>query len=162
MDQESGKQQLISYIKKYQYVLLVVLIGVLLMLIPAKTDKIQVPAQPPPVEEKTDDLEQELSDILSHIHGVGKAEVLLTEASGSMTIFQTDTGQNQTNLDTVIITNGNREESGLVKQILPPIYRGAIILCQGADSASVRLSVVEAVQSVTGLSSDCITVLKMK
>ena len=108
------------------------------------------------------DLEQKLTEILSKIDGVGKAEVLLTEANGSNTIYQTDAGQNYSNLDTVIITDGNREEKGLVKQVLPPEYRGALIVCQGADSAGVRLSVVEAVKSVTGLSSDCITVLKMK
>ena len=64
-------------------------------------------------------------------------------------------------LQTVIISS-NREESGLIQQIHPPIYQGAIILCQGADSAAVRLSIVDAVANVTGLSTDKITVLKMK
>jgi len=36
------------------------------------------------------------------------------------------------------------------------------VVCQGADRAGVRLAVVDAVKSVTGLSSDRITVLKMK
>ena len=160
MDMESGKQQFVTAIKKYQYVLLVVLIGVFLMLLPQKTDqeKTQSPQEIPAAQ----DLESELAAILTRLLGVGKAEVLLTEASGSNTIYQMDTGQNQSNLDTVVIMDGNREEAGLVKQILPPVYRGAIVVCQGADSAAVRLSVVEAVKSVTGLSSDCITVLKMK
>lgn len=160
MDMESGKQQLISCIKKYQYVLWVLLIGVFLMLLPQKT----VPKQEEqPVEENSlPDLEAELSAMLSQISGVGKAQVLLTEASGSDTIYQTDTAQNQSNLNTVIITDQNREEAGLVKQILPPVYRGALVICQGADSANVRLAVVEAVGSVTGLSSHRITVLKMK
>ena len=108
------------------------------------------------------DLEQQLSAILSQISGVGKAEVLLTEAVGRDTVYQVDTRQNQGNADTVIITDQNREETGLVKQILAPVYRGAVIVCQGADRAGVRLAVVDAVKSVTGLSSDCITVLKMK
>jgi len=160
MDMESGKQQLIASIKKYQYVLLVILVGVFLMLLPQNTDESQVKIS---LEEVVHpDLEIELAAILSQISGVGKAEVLLTEESGSNTIYQMDTGQNQSNLDTVIVMDGNREETGLVKQVLPPVYRGAIIVCQGADSASVRLSVVDAVKSVTGLSSDCITVLKMK
>jgi stage III sporulation protein AG len=72
-----------------------------------------------------------------------------------------DTGQNQSHADTVIVMDGNREETGLVKQVLPPVYRGAVIACQGADSANIRLAIVEAVKSVTGLSSDRITVLKM-
>lgn len=160
MDMESGKQQLITFLKKYQYVLLVVLLGVFLMLLPqnAKEQQLQLPSE----ETISPDLEMELSAMLSQISGVGKAEVLLTEASGSDTIYQMDTAQNQGNLDTVIVTDGNREEYGLVKQVLPPVYRGALVVCQGADSASVRLCVVDAVKSVTGLSSDCITVLKMK
>lgn len=159
MDLAAGRQQLKNCIKKYQYILLILLVGISLMLFPDKRESPEALAS----EEITlPDLEQELSVILSQIAGVGKAEVLLTEAYGSDTIYQTDTNQNLSNLDTVIITDENREETGLIKQILPPVYRGALIVCQGADSAGVRLSVVEAVKSVTGLSSDCITVLKMK
>ena len=160
MDLESGKQQFIGIVKKYQYVLVVVLLGVVLMLIPQSPREVQT------VLEKEEivapDLEQQLSAILSQISGVGKAEVLLTEAVGRDTVYQVDTRQNQGNADTVIITDQNREETGLVKQILAPVYRGAVVVCQGADRAGVRLAVVDAVKSVTGLSSDCITVLKMK
>lgn len=160
MDMESRKQQLVSCIRKYQYVLLVVLVGVFLMLIPQKTDSPNITDS---FEETyAPDLEMELSEILSKISGVGKTAVLLTEASGSDTIYQMDISQNQSNSDTVIVMNKDREEIGLVKQIMPPKYKGAVIVCQGADKASVRLSVVDAVKSVTGLSSDCITVLKMK
>ena len=160
MDMESGKEQIIRSVKKYQYVLWVVLLGIFLMLLPQKQES---PEREIPAEtEAALTLEEELSAMLSKISGVGKAEVLLTELSGSSTIYQTDTAQNQGNSDTVIVMDRNREEQGLVKQVLPPVYKGALVVCQGADSASVRLSVVDAVKSVTGLSSDCITVLKMK
>lgn len=160
MDMESGKEQIIRSVKKYQYVLWVVLLGIFLMLLPQKQEE---PEQDIPAQTETAlELEEELSAMLSKISGVGKAEVLLTESSGSSTIYQTDTTQNQGNSDTVIVMDRNREEQGLVKQVLPPVYKGALVVCQGADSASVRLSVVDAVKSVTGLSSDCITVLKMK
>ena len=159
MDMVSGKQHLINYIKKYQYVLIIFLIGVSLMLLPQKEEQAMIS---PSEKDSLPELEDELTIILSQIAGVGLTEVLLTEASGSDIIYQIDAAQNQSNLDTVIITDKNREETGLIKQVLPPKYRGALIVCQGADSAAVRLSVVEAVKSVTGLSSDCITVLKMK
>ena len=160
MDMLSGKQQLITVIKKYQYVLLIILLGVFLMLLPSHTKESEITT-----EVSTDlsqELEEELSEILSQISGVGKTEVLLTELSGSNTIYQMDTSQSRNNADTVVIRNQSRDETGLVKQVLPPVYKGAIIVCEGADSANVRLSVVEAVKSVTGLSSACITVLKMK
>ena len=160
MDLETGKQQFITFVKKYQYVLLVVLVGVVLMLFPQSPRESQTVTQTEEVVEA--DLQMQLAAILGQISGVGKVEVLLTEAAGADTVYQVDTRQNQANADTVIITDRNREETGLVKQIFPPVYRGAVVVCQGADSAGVRLNVVDAVKSVTGLSSDCITVLKMK
>lgn len=39
---------------------------------------------------------------------------------------------------------------------------GAVVVCQGADLAQVRLNVTNAVSSYTGLGCDKITVLKMK
>ena len=159
MDQESGKQ-LIGYIKKYQYVLLVALVGVFLMLVPQKQEEPRMQAVSYSEIPAAPDLETELAEILGKISGVGKAEVLLTEASGADTIYQTDS--TQSHWDTVTILGTNREEQGLVKQVLPPVYLGAIVACRGGDNAGVRLKVVEAVKSVTGLSSDCITVLKMK
>ncbi len=39
---------------------------------------------------------------------------------------------------------------------------GAVIVCQGADTSSVRLCVTNAVSAYTGLGSDKIRVIKMK
>ena len=160
MDMESGKQRLIAYVKKYRYMIWVVAIGIFLMLFPFGKEEIQQVDLI--VETSTVDLEMELCEILNQISGVGKVQVLLTEESGSDTIYQMDTAQNQSNIDTVIVRGIDREETGLIKQVLPPVYRGAVIVCQGGDIASVRLAVVEAVKSVTGLSTDRISVLKMK
>ena len=58
--------------------------------------------------------------------------------------------------------NIRRADPGLVRQVNPPEYLGAVVLCQGADNPSVKLSIVEAVSKATGLTTDRITVLKMK
>lgn len=161
MEWLTGKEQLTGYIKKYRYVLLILLLGIFLMALPEG----DVPVE----EEGTDiasepDLEESLASILSKVSGAGKVEVLLTPAKGAYTVYQTDEDISSQDVrrNTVVITNVDREETGLIVQINPPVYLGAIILCQGADNANVRLSIVEAVKSVTGLTSDCITVLKMK
>lgn len=39
-------------------------------------------------------------------------------------------------------------------------WAGAVIVCEGGDSASVRLQLTQAVAALTGLSSDRITVVK--
>ncbi len=152
---------------KYKYVLLILGLGIFLMLLPDEGSKplpqeVQL-AQPSPVT-RADELEA----ILTQISGVGRVQVLLTEAAGAETVYQTDedhataADSKHLKVETVIVTNSNREEQGLVRTVTPPVYLGAIIVCQGGDSPTVRLSIVEAVSNVTGISSDRITVLKMK
>lgn len=167
MDWVSIKGRLADFLRKYRYAALVVLIGIVLMLIPGR-DAAQSPEpeQTQPVQEQTD-LAEKLADILSRIDGAGRVEVMLTVAEGEETIYRYDeditSGENGSiRKDTVIITNADRGQSGLVQQINPPKYRGAIIVCQGADSAAVRLSIIQAVSGVTGLGADKICVLKMK
>lgn len=80
-------------------------------------------------------------------------------------LYQTDTqtdSSGSVRIDTVLVSDSNREETGLLRQIKPPVYLGAVVVCQGADSSSVRLSITEAVSKITGLGADCIVVLKMK
>lgn len=159
MDWESGKRRLTDCITKYRYLILMLLAGVMILLLPEHSEG---SAEICTEVEVQQNLQMELEDILKEIAGVGKVKVLLTEESGRDTVYQVDENRDRANLDTVIIMNDQREESGLIKQVISPEYRGAVIVCQGADHAEVRLAVVNAVKSVTGLSSDNITVLKMK
>ena len=108
-------------------------------------------------------MDQELAHILSQIQGAGEVRVLLTETSGAQTVYQTDVdGAQDRHEKTVIITGADRSQAGLVQQVIPPKYMGAIVVCHGADNATVRLAIVEAVSKVTGLGADRISVLKMK
>ena len=167
MDWLSGINTGISFLKKYRYALLAVVIGVVLMSIPEQ--KIDTEMNTISVtEEKQTTLEDSLAEILSKIDGVGEVDVLLTPSRGEETIYQTDeddsSGERNANrrTDTVVITGEGRLETGLVKQINPPEYMGAVIVCQGASDPKIRLWIVEAVTRATGLTSDRVTVLKMK
>jgi hypothetical protein len=40
--------------------------------------------------------------------------------------------------------------------------RGAVVVCQGADNASVRLAVAQAVRCYTGLGTDRVQIFKME
>lgn len=154
--------------KKYRFPALILLLGIILMTLPIKEKKAAEPVQTEEPNISQTDLQGALEDILCLIQGAGKVRVLLTEAAGEQTLYQTDEDM-QTNgesesirQDTVLLTDSAREEAGLIRQIIPPVYQGAVILCQGADSAAVRLAIIQAVASATGLTSDKITVLKMK
>ena len=147
---------------KYAYVLIVIFAGMFLMLLPGKERANPEPYVEAPKE--VNSMQENLEAILSKIQGVGRVQVLLTEAQGSRTIYVQDesTSQDSLKTDAVIITDSSRSQTGLVCQVLPPVYQGAVIVCQGGDDPSVRLAVVEAVCDATGLSADRITVTKMK
>ena len=153
-------------LEKYKYALAVVLIGVFLLLLPGEKTQEQ-PQSTEPVA-ATESLEQMLEGVLSKIEGAGAVEVLLTMQTGEETHYQTDTDESTDSessaqqIQTVIVSDQQRNETGLVRRTDPPRYLGALIVCQGGDSAQVRLAIVEAVTCVTGLSANQISVLKMK
>ena len=163
---EVGRGELKEFLKKNRYVLLVLLCGLVLLCWPQGKQQTQqdIPRQ----TEQTESLEERLEKILSQVSGAGTVRVLLTQAESGETIYQTDdtesTQENGSSLrrETVLVTDGSRQQAGLVRQTQAPVYRGAVVVCQGGDTAPVRLAIVEAVAGVTGLPSNRITVLKMK
>jgi stage III sporulation protein AG len=64
--------------------------------------------------------------------------------------------------NTVIVSNSDRANSGLITRIEAPKYMGAVIVCKGGNDPNVRLAIVDAVSKSLGLSSNEISVLKMK
>lgn len=152
-----------GFLRKYRYPLLVLVIGIVLMMLPKMDwDRSAAPSTQPETTQVP--LSQQLEQILSSIQGVGKVRVLLTVSAGETIVYQTDSdsGSTQVRKETVIITDSDRNQQALIQQVLPESYRGAIIVCQGGDSAAVKLAVVEAVSRATGLGADQISVLKMK
>ena len=167
MDLKKIKSNAASLLKKNKYMLLVLAIGMVLLLIPGKSSKEAQMQSPVTIQqEQKQEIDVTLAKILSKIDGAGEVQVFLTMSQGEETIYQTDTktSESQTNvqIDTVLVTDADRAQTGLVRQINPPVYQGAIVLCQGADSSTVRLAIVDAVSKVTGLGADRISVLKMK
>jgi len=167
MDWVKTSRGIMEIIKKYRYLVLALLIGLFLMLLPedAQFEKEETNPSSYQVQE---DLQSELETVLSQMAGAGKVKVLLTQSAGERRVFQTNDNTDRSDTsgsvrkETVIISNSGRGEDGLVQQIISPVYLGAVILCQGADSAAVRLAIIEAVSRATGLASHNISVLKMK
>ena len=166
MDRIAFQEKISAFFDKYKYVLLVVVLGLVLMLWPTRKSDVGT-VQPVVQPEQQTSVTEELMAILGQIRGVGRVRVMITEQSGSRTHYQTDTSgtqdsdSNTHDSRTVVISSGGTE-SGLVTSVSPPVYLGAIVVCQGADDPSVRLAVSQAVASVTGISTDRISVLKMK
>ena len=105
--------------------------------------------------------------VLSQVEGAGKVEVLLAYEDGEVHSYQEDRIERidesgrEIHTETVFHDTDSGDSPVCVK-VSYPTYRGAVVVCQGADKASVRLNLLKAVSSLTGLSSDHITVIKMK
>ena len=168
MDWVTNKRTVLDFLKKYRLAIIVLLAGILLLVFP-NGEKQEEKSMPVSTEESLQEsLQDSLEEILSQISGAGKVSVLLTQAAGKETIYQIDentsaeNGGSSSHRQTVLVSGTGREENGLIRQVKEPTYLGAVIVCQGADNAAVRLAVVEAVRSATGLTTDRISVLKMK
>ncbi len=167
MDLKALGSKLKGSISNYKYVLIILAVGILLMLLPTsnKADSKEKTATEtaPKITQ-----EERLAQVLRHIEGVGEVQVLLSTENTGETVYQTDTDITEGNdtkdqkSDTVILTDSERNQTALVRSSGAPVYRGAVIVCQGGDRASVKLAVTQAVIKATGLSADRICVLKMK
>lgn len=152
--------------KKYRLVLLIILAGLLLMLLPGgsgqETEEVRQERETFSLEET----ERRMEAILSRIEGTGKLQLMLTLKSGSQLYLAEDTDESadgeevQVQRETVTLHRGSGYEDVVVTRQIYPMYQGALVVCQGADKAAVRLAVTEAVAALTGLSSDKITVVK--
>ena len=169
MEIKDIRKNITDFLQKYKYVCLVLLVGLLLMLLPdlsspqsSSEKQAEIPSQTKTSEE------EKLAAILTQIEGAGEVRVMLSLSRGEETVYQADTdnssGENTSSLrmESVIISTEDRKETGLIRQVNPAVYQGAVIVCKGADDPVVKLSIVEAVADITGLGSDKISVLKMK
>lgn len=165
MDWIGSKERVNAFVAKYKYFGLILILGIILMCIPTGPKESISDMEDKGQAKEAEALSVQLEKILEQMEGVGKTRVLLTEKESEEVRFQVNEdyrGDGSGSKDTVIISDAGRVENGLITSVIPPVYRGAIVVCQGADSPEVRLAVIRAVSGVTGISSDRITVVKMK
>lgn len=158
---------------KYKYPMLICLVGLVLILWPNDTTKPEEKkmVEITGVEEQTKELEAKMEALFSSMSGVGKVRVMLTVKSGQETIYAYDTDcsttrredeQNQTVKSELIVVGSGSGESPVVTKVQMPEFLGAVVVCEGADSAKVCLQLTEAVQSLTGITADNIVISKMQ
>jgi stage III sporulation protein AG len=161
-----------QYWKKYRYAALILLLGVALLVLPSgkKSMGEKAKGQAEELGETTVQTEKKMRQILSEIRGVGNLQIMLTvESGGEQHLAQNSelsySGSSQSPEDcnrrseTVVVSDDGSEKAVVTKSSAP-VYRGALVVCQGAGNPDVKLAVTEAVSALTGLSSDRITVVK--
>ena len=149
---------------RYQYALLVIAVGVVLLLLPAggrEGAEEAVPAQTEGTAFDLEAFEEKLARTLSQVEGAGQAQVVLTLDGGSRQVLarnqesQRDGGGSNT-VATVGRGSGNQDVVPL--QTVAPQFRGALVVCPGGGDAQIRLKLIEAVSALTGLGADRISV----
>lgn len=126
-------------------------------------------------EKKTDSTEAELHDsyeesietrltsIVSTINGAGRTKVMVTLDSGDENVYAVKEKSNDgTHEREYIVVSNDNDESGLLLKVIEPEIRGVAIVCEGADSANVRQEIISTVSAVLGISTNRISIAKIK
>lgn len=135
--------------KKYKYVGLVVLAGILLMLLPGK--KTDAQTQEGGGSFSLEDTERRMEELLGRMDGVGRVQVMLTLKNGPELELAEDAddtdrdGELRRQREPVTLNRGSGYQDVVVTRETYPVYLGAVVVCQGAGSGGVRLAVAAAV-----------------
>lgn len=155
MKNNSAKKIKLADILKNKYALAVLAVGLLLVLLPTgtKTKSSETSGLTAPAFSITDE-ESRLEKQLCLIKGAGKVSVLLSvKGSASRELAESK--------DETLVVSENGDEKVVDLHYVNPEYLGAVIVCEGARSAEVRLEITRAVAAYTGLESNKITVMNM-
>ena len=153
---------------RYKYVLIVIVVGIALLLWPTGEREQNAGTAGTAGAWETFDLEaleEKLSRTLSKVEGAGKVTVTLTVKSGMEQVLASDRTTSVSERgssveeETVLVNTGSGQDTVLLTQKYPT-FQGALVVCQGGDSAEIRLMLTQAVSALTGLGADRITVCK--
>lgn len=165
--------RLVEVLKKNKLLMIALALGILLLLLP-RNDSGKGRTETGESLEAPDFLleneETRLEKALSGIEGVGKVSVTLTLESGAYRQIASDDGgdyredddgsyEKSSSRTTVKVQSGSAYQGAITLRYDYPVYRGALVVAE-YKSPSVVLWITEAVSSLTGLSSDKITVVK--
>ena len=159
---------------KYKAVLLVIAAGVICLLWPSggggekETDFTEKASSADQELQQLEAIQTEMEEILGHIRGVGQLQLMLTVDRGREQVLAGDTTlaysgptaspEDYSRSSETVVLSGDGG-SVVVTQEVWPKFRGALVVCQGAEDPTVQLEVIEAVSALTGLGSDKISVV---
>ena len=159
---------IIDTLKKYKFVALILLVGLVLMLLPSGEKEQRSENNSGTESFSLAETERRLEALLRNVQGVGQVNVMLTLKSGSTLELAEDSStsmrESETKRESDVVTDsrGSGTEEVVVTYERYPLYQGAVVVCEGGSNSAVRLSVIETVSVLTGLGSDKITVVQWK
>lgn len=154
--------------KRMAAIICVGLAGIILLtlseIFPQKEDESESKADTSQISDSyEEDIERRLTSIVSAINGAGRTQVMVTLDSGDENVYAVKEKSNESSLEReYIVIENDSDESGLLLKVIEPEVRGVAIVCDGADSASVRQEIVSTVSAVLGISTNRISIAKIK
>ena len=111
-----------------------------------------------------EETERRMETLLGRISGTGQLSLMLTVQSGAELELAEDTDADERGQrrETVTLGRGSGTQDVVVTRERYPSYQGAVVVCEGAGDAAVRLALTEAVSALTGLSADRISIVQWK
>lgn len=112
------------------------------------------------------ELERKLEKAISQIDGAGKTSVMLTFGSSPKYYYAVETTKNiendlmESEEKYVVIENNNKEEPIVIK-VEEACIRGAVVICEGGNSAIIKEKITETVCAVLGIKVNQVSVAKM-
>ena len=118
-------------------------------------------------DEMRSDTENRLGELLSSIDGAGDVRVYLTFGSCERYVYASEGRRSRSEGKTeeegeYVMTGSGSEKSPLVETIEKPEVTGAVIVCDGGDSAEVREKMYKAASAALGISTAKIYVAKLR
>ena len=165
------KSRLTGLWDKYKGIVLILTVGLLLLSWPTKDQTERIAETEVLTEWETlEETELRMERLLKKIRGVGQLNLMLTLESSARQELTADTelsyrgdtaapDEYSRKKETVIVST-DQGDAPVVAYRTGPVYRGAVVVCQGAENAGVRLAVTQAVAALTGLGSDRIMVIQ--
>ena len=179
-------QKILSGNDRYRNIVIVIgLAGIALIFFSSffktegKTEEVQeIPLQT--TEEYTQQLEDNLTDILSSIEGAGPAKVMVTLENGAETKYATEEKQNneetreeqngqttrtqQSNdseMQYITVRDADGTERALALTEIQPKVKGVVVVCPGGEDPVVQQRIIHAVTTALNLSSQHVCVTKL-
>ena len=162
---------LLPRLKRYQYPLIVLLVGVLMLYAGsgARDAPEDDPQQPSAQAFDLEVFEAQLTEQLSCIAGIGQVELMLSLEESGEEVYASDVRQSANGADSSsyestlsTVSDGSYGAQPVRVKQTCPVFRGAVVVCEGAGNAQVRLAVTDAVGALCDLGADRISVIQMK
>lgn len=144
--------------------IIIFIIGASLMMFPTKTEK-EVFVENQNESTYKAEIEEELTEIVGKIKGVGKVSVMVTLSDNGNTFYATDektdnkSDSKSREMTHVFSDEGNMKHALIVRKTEPQIS-GVLICAEGAGNIETKKSIISAISALTGVKSHRIEVLE--